>query len=264
MKKMFLALGALTLVAGCNHMGGEKHADAHENHAMSHSGHAAHWGYEGDAAPEHWGGMKEEYALCGSGKMQSPVDIRDDQAGALSAIEFNYQAVSNPQVVNNGHTIQVNYAAGSYAVIHGKRYDLLQFHFHSPSEHTLYGKPADMVAHLVHKAADGELAVVAVLFNKSSENAVLKPVWEGMPHHEGKGTVMATINAADLLPADHSYFHYVGSLTTPPCSEGVKWQVLKNPVSVSADQVAAFTGIFPHSVRPVQPLNTRSVTNFGE
>lgn len=251
MKKTLLAVSALTLFAGCSHV----------NSDSGH--HGAHWGYEGNEGPSHWGMLKEDYSLCGEGKMQSPIDIRDHQpAGDSRSIEFHYSAASNPTVVNNGHTIQVNYPQGSYAVIGGKRYDLLQFHFHSPSEHMINGKPADMVAHLVHKASDGELAVVAVLFGKGGENGALKAVWEEMPHHQGEETVHGQVNAEDLLPGNKSYFHYTGSLTTPPCSEGVNWNVLKTAVSVSDEQVAAFTSIFPKSVRPVQPLHGRTVARF--
>lgn len=216
-------------------------------------------GYAGSEGPEHWGILSKEYALCREGKSQSPINITGERDMKLSAIEFHYQASVNSEVINNGHTIQVNYHPGSYAVIGGKKYNLLQFHFHSPSEHKVHGKHADMVSHLVHKSDDGHLAVVGVLFDKSRNNDFLTPVWGSMPSTQGKATVAGSIDINRLLPADKGYFHYSGSLTTPPCSEGVSWNVLKSHVSVGSAQVTAFTSIFPTSIRPVQPINGRTV-----
>ena len=253
MKKTLVAIGIAGLLSGCGMFGGHHAGGGH---------HKAHWGYHGDAGPEHWAELSEDYGLCGTGKAQSPINIEGEQAGDLKPIEFHYQAASNPTVVNNGHTIQVNYPAGSYAVIGGKRYELLQFHFHSPSEHTVHGQHADMVAHLVHKADDGQLAVVGILFDKGAENPTLKPVFDAMPKSKGETTVQASINAADLLPEERGYYHYTGSLTTPPCSEGVNWNVMKAHMPVSEQQVQAFTHIFDKSIRPVQPLNGRTITEL--
>ncbi len=253
MKKTAITLAAASLLAGCGMFGGHHSGGGH---------HKAHWGYHGNTGPEHWAGLSADYALCGEGKAQSPIDITSAKTGGLEPIAFHYQAASNPSVINNGHTIQVNYPAGSYAVIGGKRYELLQFHFHAPSEHTIHGQHADMVAHLVHKSDDGQLAVVGVLFDKGAENATLKPVFDAMPTSKGEATVQGRVNAADLLPKDRGYYHYTGSLTTPPCSEGVNWNVLKARMPVSAGQVEAFTRIFDKSIRPVQPLNGREITEL--
>ncbi len=244
MKKAILAVAVVTAVSACS------------------SKHGVHWGYEGNEGPDKWSSLSADYHLCAAGKSQSPVDISNAMQGDLKPIEFNYKAASGATVVNNGHTIQVNYPAGSYAVISDKRYDLLQFHFHVPSEHTINGDAADMVAHLVHKAQDGQLAVVGVLFEQGAANETLAPVWQSMPASSGKATLNETLDVASLLPSDTSHFNYSGSLTTPPCSEGVNWNVLKQPVSVSNGQVAAFTRIFPKSVRPVQPLNGRALSSL--
>ncbi len=223
--------------------------------------HKAHWSYEGDGAPENWASLDSKFALCGDGTTQSPINIETAglEANTLP-IEFNY-GTSVINVVNNGHTIQVNYDSGSYANIGGKRYDLLQFHFHSPSEHTIDGKTANMVAHLVHKSEDGGLAIVGVLFKEGKENDFLKPIWSNLPLDTGSKTESpSTIFAANMLPETQSYFHYSGSLTTPPCSEGVNWNIMTTLVEASPAQIEAFTSIFEKSVRPVQPLNDRKIS----
>ena len=259
MNKTLLSIAVLALITGCS---GDKDHDNKGAHKDDGHSHAVHWSYEGEGSPEKWGTLKPDYATCATGKSQSPIDIKGAQSGGLMPIEFHYQAATNPEVVNNGHTIQVNYPTGSYAVMGGKKYDLLQFHFHSPSEHTISGAHADMVAHLVHKAADGQLGVVGVLFNKSGENSVLAPIWSSMPSAEGKATVMASIDVNQLLPAERSYYNYSGSLTTPPCSENVNWNVMKTAVKSSPAQIAAFNSLFSKSIRPVQPLNSRTISQL--
>jgi len=266
-----MAIGGIAmLIAACsdsddNHEtkaadnGKAAHAEKSSNHAAA-GGHAAHWAYEGDGAPHAWGVLKEEYGTCGTGKKQSPIDISTVTISDISEIEFHYK--STPlELINNGHTIQANYHSGSYITVSGKRYDLFQFHFHSPSEHTIGGKSYDMVAHLVHKAADGQLGVIGVLFKAGDKNKVIDKLWANLPTESGQSnTVKNTrINALDLLPVDLTYFNYSGSLTTPPCSEGVNWMVMATPASISAKQVKQFTDLFPLSARPVQPLNGRVV-----
>jgi len=227
------------------------------SHAVQH---ADHWAYEGDGAPHAWNVIKDEYATCGDGKQQSPIDISTVTIGPLSEIEFKYK--STPlELTNNGHTIQANYHTGSYITVGGKRYDLLQLHFHAPSEHTIGGKSYDMVVHLVHKAADGQLGVIGVMFKAGDKNKEIEKLWANMPTESGQTNTVKNmrINALDLLPVDMTYFNYAGSLTTPPCSEGVNWMVMATPASISARQVKQFTDLFPLSVRPVQPLNGRVV-----
>ncbi len=231
------------------------------NAAMGAAHHATHWSYEGEGAPWNWGSLKSEFTTCDEGMSQSPIDISQATIGTLPAIEFNYSE-SPLEIVNNGHTIQANYAPGSFISVGGKQYELLQFHFHSPSEHTIGGKAYDMVVHLVHKSADGQLGVVGILFKAGDNvNSTIGKLWLNMPEKSGSTVQVpgVKINAADLLPVDLTYFNYSGSLTTPPCSEGVNWMVLATPQSISTEQVRQFTDLFPLSTRPVQPVNGRVV-----
>jgi carbonic anhydrase len=222
----------------------------------------AHWSYTGATGPEHWGSEDPAFALCATGKHQSPVDIEQAATESLPAIEFAYQPIPLT-VTDTGHGFQVNAPAGSGGITVGaEHYDLVQFHFHHPSEEKLHGHGHAMVVHLVHKNAKGELAVVAVLVSSGKANAFLKPVFD---HFPAKGTQDAavpgtTVNLSELLPAKHGYYTFDGSLTTPPCSEHVRWFVLKNAVQASPAQVQQFAARYPHDARPVQPLNDRTVT----
>jgi carbonic anhydrase len=220
---------------------------------------APHWGYGGAHGPEKWGDMEAGFAGCKLGKEQSPIDIRNATKSALPRLDFKYTK-SSAEVVNNGHTIQVNLADGGVLSLDGVPFKLVQFHFHAPSEEKIDGKAYSMVAHLVHQSAEGKLAVVAVLFTEGQANAALDPVFKNLPKSEGsKKKLDANFNPAELLPAERGYFKYVGSLTTPPCSQGVRWQVLKQPIEVSKAQVAAFRKLYNMNARPVQPLNGRKV-----
>jgi carbonic anhydrase len=220
---------------------------------------APHWGYGGEHGPAKWGDMEAGFEGCKLGKEQSPIDIRNATKSALPALDIQY-AKSSAEVVNNGHSIQVNLADGGALNLDGVPYKLVQFHFHAPSEEKIAGKAYSMVAHLVHQSADGKLAVVAVLLKEGKANAALEPVFKNMPPTEGnKKALGASFNTADFLPAERGYFKYVGSLTTPPCSEGVRWQVLKQPIEVSKAQIAAFRKLYNMNARPVQPLNGRKV-----
>ena len=228
--------------------------------------HPAHWSYSGATGPEHWAQEDPLFALCGSGKHQSPIDIEKADTQALPPIQFMYQPI--PLVVTDtGHSFQVNVPAGSGGIVVGEeRYELVQFHFHHPSEEHIHGHDTAMVAHLVHKNAKGELAVVAVLIKQGSTNAFLKPVFD---HFPAKGTpesavAGATVNLSEFLPAQHGYYTFDGSLTTPPCSEHVRWFVLKSPVPASAAQVQQFAARYPHDARPVQPLNDRTVAQTSD
>lgn len=227
----------------------------------AHAHTAPHWSYDGDMGPWNWGGMAGDFKTCTEGKRQSPIDISMATVTTLPAIEVHYSPAPL-KVKNNGHTAQVDYADGSYILVDGVKYNLKQFHFHSPSEHSLGGKYYDMVVHLVHKTDDDKLGVIDVMMRKGSEHPALKAVFDNMPKEVGTETQVADaqVNAADLLPKDLTYYNYVGSLTTPPCSEGVNWMVMTNTLEVSDAQVAAFTGVFPKSARPVQPVNGRVVS----
>jgi carbonic anhydrase len=226
----------------------------------SETGH--HWSYSGDTGPSHWSQLEPDYAVCGTGKTQSPVNIETAhvQQQELPPLIFNYHP-STMRIVDNGHTVQVSVPPGDTLTVGDHRYTLVQFHFHHPSEEALDGKSFDMVAHLVHRDEQGHLAVVAVPLQKGAANPLLSTLWQNLPHERGHEAAPAgvAINAAALLPADLSYYTYTGSLTTPPCSESVRWFVLKSPMTLSADQVATFAKLYPANARVLQPLNGRAV-----
>jgi carbonic anhydrase len=221
-----------------------------------------HWGYEGEAGPASWGNLKPEFNLCALGKRQSPINIQNGTtlAGPVEAIQFNYTP-SNGVVVNNGHTIQVNVEGNNSITVRGARYQLLQFHFHTPSEEQINFKRSAMVAHLVHKNDAGQLAVVGVLMEPGEANAFINKIWTYMPLDSGDRVSMPadSLNVNEFLPTDQRYYQFMGSLTTPPCSEGVLWMVLKTPVQIAKAQHKLFTQIFPMNARPVQAVNGRVV-----
>ena len=217
-----------------------------------------HWSYEGQEGPANWGDLSPDFALCSMGNKQSPINIPPIATINPTGIIFNYQD-SAVNILNNGHTIQVNYDQGSSIEVDGKTYNLLQFHFHAVSEHTLDNQPSDLEMHLVHQSDDGQFAVVGVMMNRGAENAALASVWSDLPAEESEAAATgATVNAANLLPADQAYYNYSGSFTTPPCTEGVNWFVMANPIAISDGQAAAFEQIFSNNYRPVQPLNERA------
>lgn len=222
--------------------------------------HAAHWGYTGDEGPEHWGQLSPEFATCATGKNQSPVDLHGFIESELEPIDFHYQ-VGGDEVLNNGHTIQVHQAAGSTISLNGHDYELKQFHFHAPSENRIDGHAYPMEGHLVHADADGNLAVVAVMFQEGATNPALEHAWARMPAHAGESQALpAAVDVQGLLPANRDYYRYNGSLTTPPCSEGVVWLVMKHPVTASKAQIEEFAHAMHHpNNRPLQALNARPV-----
>ena len=218
-----------------------------------------HWSYGKHGGPSEWGELDHAFASCQVGKVQSPIDIRAAKAADLPAIKFDYKPAPL-KLIDNGHTIQVNYPPGSSIDVGGTRNELVQFHFHQPSEEKIDGKAHAMVAHLVHKGGDGTLAVVAVLLDKGQDNPVLRAIWSHLPKQKEKDVAAsATIDAAALLPGDKGYYTFQGSLTTPPCSEGVRWFVLKTPMTVAASELTAFARLYPMNARPTQPLNGRAV-----
>jgi len=233
--------------------------------ALADEGHHPHWSYSGAQGPEHWASVDPAFATCGVGQRQSPIDITGATTAALPAIEFDYHPLPLT-VTDNGHTIQVNAPAGSGGIsVGGERYELVQFHFHRPSEERVAGKRYSMVAHLVHKNAKGELAVVAVLIRKGDENAFLKSVFDNFPQGQGEKSVAgATLDLGALLPASRGYYTFEGSLTTPPCSEQVRWLVLKHAASASAAQVQQFAARYAHNARPTQPRNGRRLEQTAQ
>lgn len=228
--------------------------------AGDNSHHGPHWGYSGEHGPEHWGHMSADFKACSEGKTQSPIDLSGAASEDLDNVRFNYKP-SKLSIVNNGHTVQVNYQDGSSITVDGDEYKLVQFHFHTPSEHTVNGKSYGNEMHLVHKNAKGQLAVVGVLIaNGVKDNDAYKAIWAKLPRKANEKVERdVNINAEDLLPRDRKYYTYAGSLTTPPCSEGVKWIVLAEPVQMSAKQIKEIEEIMHRNNRPVQPLHGRTL-----
>ena len=222
--------------------------------------HAAHWSYGGEGGPEQWGRLKPEFATCANGSRQSPIDIRSGVKVDLEPIQFDYRP-SAFGVIDNGHTIQVNVGGGNAIEVQGRRYDLVQFHFHRPSEERINGRQFDMVAHLVHKDPEGRLAVVAVLLDRGgAAQPLIQTVWNNLPLEKGSEVaVRGDLDMNHLLPADRRYFTYMGSLTTPPCSEGVLWLVLQQPVQMAQDQIGVFSKLYPMNARPVQQASGRLI-----
>ena len=212
-----------------------------------------HWNYE---EAEHWGDLAPDFQACGTGTEQSPIDLANPIPSALGDVTVEWQAAP-AVVVNNGHTIQINTAPGSTAQIAGTSYDLLQFHFHHPSEHSVDGRRLTMEAHFVHRAATGGLAVLGVFLVSGAENATIAKVWEKLPSGEGEAELDGPIDLAPLLPKSRAYYRYAGSLTTPPCSETVLWTVFAEPVEISEAQIAAFAALYPMNARPIQDINRR-------
>lgn len=219
----------------------------------------AHWSYSGEEGPENWAKLTPEYGAC-AGKNQSPIDLTGFIEADLKRLKVNYHANGN-EIVNNGHTVQVNFGAGSWITLNDVRYDLKQFHFHAPSENLIEGKSFPMEGHLVHADKDGNLAVVAVMYVEGKENRVLAKAWPQMPKNAGdKAALAAPLNPRGLLPDNQDYYRFNGSLTTPPCTEGVRWLVMKAPVSASKEQIEEFAHVMHHpNNRPVQAVNARPV-----
>ncbi|HSG88146.1 MAG TPA: carbonic anhydrase family protein [Pseudomonadales bacterium] len=237
------------------------HADAPQAHA--------YWSYEDDTGPLHWATLSAEYAGCAIGTEQSPIDLSDARVSTLPEIVRSYSAASVRivhhehivDVIDNGHTIQINYDEGSVLDVGGEQFELVQYHFHAPSEHTVDGRHYPMEMHLVHRSETGHLAVIGVLIAEGAHNTAFDPVWANLPSFPGAQVHLEhlQVDIDDLLPATHRTWRYRGSLTTPPCSEGVEWIVMHDPVTLSSAQIAAFTAIFDGNNRPVQAVGSRSI-----
>jgi carbonic anhydrase len=225
-----------------------------------------HWTYEGEEGPAHWGDLSAEFAACKTGTSQTPIDLVTKKAEAAkkpAPLAFGY-AKMPLKLKNNGHTVQVDAPDGATLTAAGDSWSLVQFHFHTPSEHSVDGKLADGEIHFVHKNAKGQLAVVGVMLKKGKENKALAPVWDAMPTEvtkDAKAIEGKTVDVSPLLSTKGGYYTYAGSLTTPPCSEGVTWIVLATPVEISPEQIKKFhEATHGDTNRPVQPLGSRVVT----
>lgn len=216
------------------------------------------WGYVGAEGPESWSGLSSTFSACRAGLQQSPIDLQGAINAELPGVEISY----NPaplKIINTGQTIQVNTVPGNRIIIEGEEYELLQFHFHHPSEHTVEGQTYPMEVHFVHQNRKGELAVLGVFLKEGAENQALMPVWAAIPQQKTPEQSISNIqiDLAQMLPVERDSFRYFGSLTTPPCSEIVRWIVFEQPVEVSTAQIEQFRKIFPLNSRPIQPLNRR-------
>lgn len=222
---------------------------------------SAHWGYSGHEGPEHWGNLSRDFEMCSKGRNQSPINITGTTESELAPISFSYKK-SSLDVVNNGHTIKATYDAGSSITVDGHTYNLLQIHWHTPSENNIEGKSFPMEAHLVHGDKNGNLAVIGVMYTNGKENKEISEIWGNMPAkvHATSKNAKSKVSAMDMLPENKDYYRFNGSLTTPPCSEGVRWMVMKNPVEASEKQIKKFHSTFHGDTnRPLQPINARLV-----
>ena len=218
------------------------------------------WDYGDAHGPSHWGDLNPEFARCKNGHQQSPVDIRNPKQADLPPIHFEYER-SPLHIIDNGHTVMINYGPGSFISVGDKKYALKQFHFHRPSEEKINGKSFDMAVHLVHADEDGKLVVVAVLLEEGEDNPLVRELWNDLPKEKDKQEFFdnVQINVSQILPPDRGYYTLFGSLTTPPCTEDVMWIVLKHPVTISAEEIERFTKLYPDNTRPTQRLYDRVV-----
>jgi carbonic anhydrase len=220
---------------------------------------AADWGYEGAAGPAAWGSLSPEFILCAQGRRQSPIDIREGLPVALEPVRFDYRP-SRFSVIDTGRTVQVNLAPGNSIEVGGRRFELVELRFRRPSEERIDGRQFAMSAHLLHRDAQGRTLVVAVLVDPGPARAAIQTAWANLPLEKNEEVAArALLDLADLLPADRRYYTYMGSLTTPPCSEGVQWVVMRTPVTASPDQIEVFARLYPMNARPVQALAGRRI-----
>lgn len=218
-----------------------------------------HWDYEGEYGPENWGKINPAWSQCGSGKRQSPIDIRDGMKVDLDEIDFNYRPSLFTEI-DNGKTVQVNVAGGNFITIGKQSYELVQFHFHRPSEEKINGKGTEMVIHLEHRGPGGKLAIVAVLLERGRANEAIQTVWNNIPLEKQQQVAPGIeIDPYELLPERREYYTYMGSQTTPPCQENVLWLVMKQPMTASPAQMALFSRLYPLNARPVQAGEGRMV-----
>ncbi|MTV41844.1 carbonic anhydrase [Duganella radicis] len=217
------------------------------------------WSYEGESGPANWGKINPAWAKCGSGNRQSPIDIRDGMKVELEQIAFDYHP-SSFNVTDNGKTVQVMVGGGNFITVGNRMYELIQFHFHRPSEERINGKGYEMVVHLVHKDGEGRLAMLALLLERGKQQPVIQTVWNNLPLEKYDTAAPSTVlDPMDLLPGRRDYYTFMGSMTTPPCQEGVLWIVMKEPVQASPQQMALFSRLYPLNARPVQPSSGRII-----
>jgi carbonic anhydrase len=268
-RRIFNLLGifALALMVGLityqpSEASSAKKTESHgSSHGKSKSHAKPHWSYSGKTGPSHWGAMLSKYSACSKGTRQSPINISKATDTELRPLSFKYRRSKKLTILNNGHAIQINQRKGSLLFIDDAEFDLLQIHFHSPSEHTINGESFPMEAHFVHRDKDGNLGVVSLMLKVGAHNATLGKIWKVMPKTKKKERLSLGYNIAELLPADKSYYKYAGSLTTPPCTENVTWIVLKTPIEIDSTQLKTYRAIMHHTNRPLQKRNSRAILN---
>lgn len=228
-------------------------------------GTSPHWSYSGKGGPAHWWELDPRFAACKSGTFETPIDIQQSVPADLPELRFDYRP-SPLTIVDNGHTVLVNYAPGSTLSVGDRKYELKQFHFHHPSEERIHHRRWEMVVHFVHQDTQGRLAVVAVLLTAGKRHPLIDVLWRNLPAEKEKPEAPpdTSVQAHDLLPSKLGYYAFPGSLTTPPCTEGVQWFVLKTPVELSAAQIGRFAKLYPNNARPLQPLHGRRVMETRE
>ena len=249
-------IALLTVPATVTYAQGDGHGDEDE------TDHTPHWGYDGMEGPDYWGELSADFETCGTGTLQSPVDLSGVEATGEGALDIHWET-SDLYILNNGHTIQLNYHEGSAIELDGKVFNLIQFHFHQGSENTINGMQAAMEVHFVHASEEGELAVIGVMLEEGeADNAAYQTFWAHLPTlaTETRTIPAIEIDANELLPENKSYYRFMGSLTTPPCTEGVNWVVMTEPVYLSTAQLETFGAIYDHNFRPVQPINDRAIS----
>ena len=258
----------ITLLMFC--LNGQSKESPAGQETSQHGDNKPHWGYGPNNGPASWGKMYRDWSLCAEGKAQSPIDLaggavqKNSEQMKLAFPPAHLRIVHQTHVleaIDNGHTIQINYDQGETLTIGNKSYELRQYHFHSPSEHTVNGRHFPMEMHLVHVSKDGRLAVIGVLIEEGQHNAAFNAIWSNLPQKTGQEVHIENVqvNIDDMLPRNKRTYRYSGSLTTPPCSEDVRWFVYAEPIKLSGDQITAFRNIFHGNNRPTQPLNARTL-----
>jgi carbonic anhydrase len=216
------------------------------------------WSYNGNSGPDHWSELNEDYKECNVGDQQSPIDLTGAIDAKIEKLNINWHAMPDT-VTNNGHSIQINTPKGNFAEIDGDKFELLQFHMHHPSEHTLNGQHFPVELHFVHKSDDGRLGVVGVFIKEGQYNPTFQKILDNMPKSAGttnssKGVM---VSPAKLLPENAEFYRYEGSLTTPPCSQIVDWAVYDQPIQASTKQINEFAALYPMNARPIQSPDRR-------
>ena len=268
-RRNLLFIFASLAMAACSGNSSESEGSAATEHVTEDEPHEVHWGYEGNIGPKHWAGLSDEFAVCASGKEQSPIDLTSPEpADSPSWTErigdrllTEGQRASVMDLVDNGHTIQVTKDVPMVAIVDGVEYELVQYHFHAPSEHTIDGRHLPLEVHLVHKSAVGDLAVIGVLFEEGEHDKLWEVILSALPDGPGDDRRVEDlyITIDEFWPIPTRFYRYDGSLTTPPCSEGVKWVVMADRLQLSADQIAELASHLHDNNRPVQPLNERTL-----